>query len=187
MKNCWLNNPVSIKPGEDSGLPFRCAPGQAAAQAERSTRPDFCLILFRSVSCRPVADFAFAMREGEGLRNYNRSCWAYRPDPDERRARGPHSLAGSLLPPLKVIRRSPHGSNPLHINAGSASVIPGRPCGRSPFFPDRRFCRPFRLPRSVGSRRRISAPPRQAAGSWRRWRWLLSSSRAFRPGIVPSG
>lgn len=39
------------------------------------------------------------------------------PDPDERRARGPHSLAGSRLPPLELIRLSPRGSNPLHINA----------------------------------------------------------------------
>jgi len=47
----------------------------------------------------------------------------YCPDPDERRAPGPHSLVGFYCYPMKLIRLSRRGSNPLHINAGSASVI----------------------------------------------------------------
>ena len=41
-----------------------------------------------------IATARFDEEDG-GLRNYNRSCWASRPDPDERRAPGPRSLVGN--------------------------------------------------------------------------------------------
>ena len=79
----------------------------------------YFIAILRFVSCRA----ACIVREGEGLLNYKRSCWAYCPDPDERRAPGPQSLVGFYCFPIKLIRLSRRGSNPLHINAGSASVI----------------------------------------------------------------
>ena len=47
------------------------------------------------------------------------------------------------MPPLELIRLSPRGSNPLHINAGSTSLVLGRQrtAGDSfLFFLYRRFC-----------------------------------------------
>jgi hypothetical protein len=44
---------------------------------------------------------------------------ANRPDPDERRTRGPNSSIGNGYP-CRSSRYSPRGSNPLHITVGSA-------------------------------------------------------------------
>ena len=76
------------------------------AQRSLTTRasPDSQVrVMFFSSSLFSSSDSCCAagiVREGEGLRNYNRSCWAIRPDPDERRAPGPQSLAGNDLFPL---------------------------------------------------------------------------------------
>jgi hypothetical protein len=66
------------------------------------------ILIFASFARRDFLDFvrylfcpAGFMHEDGGLRNYNRSCWASRPDPDERRAPGPQSLVGNILYPLR--------------------------------------------------------------------------------------
>ena len=83
------------------------------------------------------------MREGEGTAVLQPVILGFGPDPDERRARGPHSLAESDFSPGGNQALPRAGSNLLHINAGSALLVlaaSDQPMIPFLFFPIDDFC-----------------------------------------------
>ena len=83
--------------------------------------------VFRLVHVLP----ACVVREDGGLRNYNRSCWASCPDPDERRAPGPQSLAPQPARARTMARRN---CSDVAVSWECASPMAGStlvPCARA--------------------------------------------------------